>query len=468
MPSMVARLARLALILPLACASVPRAPDEGGPTWSRGDGAHLYVETDLGASGARELTHDLELWRLAMTAALFERARAPTENLQVIALRIGELASLNPSLLGVFGRGSKDDDPTLVLGPDQPDQRTEIMRHELAHAVVSENLNGVPRWLNEGLASLLATAEFDEKTGVVSWGRLEIHNVHISHYDLAPLDKVLDDAWPGYDLGRYEFSSAYVVRMLALEYPAELKCLLERLTGTGGYDAAEEACFSDTDAWEAKYVREQFRENPIVGRVELRARPNDKAVTVRSMSDVEVHETLARLSEVVASTPMNGERRTELNALAEKHRERVRALGGRVPERAAAPGAMCRATRTSCYLGTKAAPDAPPSEGLDPPPPPSPSEKADIQRVIRSHQEKVRACYEDRLRVAHPTGVITIQFAIGADGQVKWSRLESSTANDPVLETSVGALSCDWQFAKPTGVAEVRVTYPFTFLSAPP
>jgi hypothetical protein len=323
----------VALALPLACASVPRAPDEGGPGWSRGDGTHLYVETDLGDRGARELAHDLELWRLAMTAALFERARAPSEQLNVIALRVGELASLNPSLLGVFGRLSAKEPPTLVLGPDRPDQRAEIMRHELAHAVVSENLRGVPLWLNEGLASLLATAELDEKTGVVSWGRLEIHNVHISHYDLAPVDDLLADTWPNYDLGRYEFSSAYLVRMLALEYPRELKCLLEHLTGPEGYDAAEEACFPDEDenAWQTKYAREQFRKDPLVGSVQLDLRATTGEVTVRSMSDAEVHATLARLADVVASMPMTSERRAELQASAERHRERHRALDAANP-----------------------------------------------------------------------------------------------------------------------------------------
>lgn len=261
-----------------------------------------------------------------MTAALYDRARAPTQNLQVIALRVGELASLNPIMLGVFAPRTKSDPPTLVLGPERPGQRTLIMRHELAHAVVEENLHGVPHWLNEGLACLLATAELDERAGVVTWGRFESQFMHIYHYDLATLDDLLEDTWPSYDAGKNEFSSGYLVRMLALEYPRELNCLLEHLTGTEGYDAAEEACFPDTDAWEAKYTREQFRKDPIVGHVELRTRPNDGAVTVRPMSNGEVHGTLARLKEVVAGTPMSSERRTELQVAAEKHR--ARATGG--------------------------------------------------------------------------------------------------------------------------------------------
>jgi hypothetical protein len=322
------------LLLPCACASVARAPDDGGPAWSRGDAAHLYVETDLGASGARALARDLELWRLAMTAALFDRARPPSDRLDVIALRIGELGALSPSLDGACGRLSAQEAPTLVLGPNRPDDRAEIMRHELAHAVVDENLNGVPRWLNEGLASLLGTAELDESTGVVSWGRLEIHGAHIYHYDLAPLDDVLDDVWPAYDMARYEFSSAYVVRMLAAEHPHELQCLLEHLVGTDGYAPAVEACFPDRRAWADEYAREQFRKDATVGHVQLDLRSIDDTVTVRSMSDAEVHAALARLDDVVASTlPMNDERRSELKDAADKQRARAAALGASTPSR---------------------------------------------------------------------------------------------------------------------------------------
>jgi hypothetical protein len=316
------------LALPVGCASVPRAPDDGGPTWMRADSGHLFVETDLGDAGARELAHDLEAWRLAMTAALFRHARAPAERLDVIALRIGELASLHYTLIGAFGRPSRDDPPTLVLGPAQPDERIEIMRHELAHAVVAENLHDVPQWLNEGLASLLATAEVDERTGTISWGRLEIRGAHIYHHDLAPLDALLSGDWPAFDGARYEFSAAYLVRTLAIGHPRELECLLERLTGTDGYDAALAACFPDRTAWAAEYGREQFREDQIAGRIKVGSPDPAGAVVVRPMSNAEVHAALARLHDVVASTmPQHDERRLELKLEADRQRARARALG---------------------------------------------------------------------------------------------------------------------------------------------
>jgi hypothetical protein len=320
------------LALLMGCASVPRAPDEGGPSWSRGDSAHLYVETDLGPSGARALANDLETWRLAMTAALFERARPPRVLLEVIALRVGELATVSPHLDGAFGRLSSKDVPTLVLGPDQPDERLEIMRHELAHAVVHENLNDVPRWLDEGLASLLATAELNPSTGIVSWGRLEIHDAHISHYDLADLDRLLDDEWPNYDGAKYEFSSAYLVRMLAFEHPRELECLLERLGGADGYAAALEACFPDRGGWSAEYRREQFRQDENVGHVQLGVRSIADDVTICPMSDAAVHDALARVDDVIAGTKfIEDERRAELKAAADQHRARARALEASAP-----------------------------------------------------------------------------------------------------------------------------------------
>jgi hypothetical protein len=320
----------LALVAVAGCTSVslvPRAPDEGGPTWSRGESAHLYVETDLGPTGAHDLAHDLELWRLAMTAALFENAHPPREGIEIIALRIGELATLNPILQGAFASFSEDDTPTLVLGPDQPDLRTKIMRHELAHAVIGENLNDVPLWLNEGLATLLATAELDESQGIVTWGRLEISGAHIYQHDLAPLDEVLRDNWPAFDFGRLEFSSAYLARTLAIEHPRELKCLLQHLAGTEGYAAALAACFPDRSGWAAEYAREQFRKDEIVGTVRLGGPFKDAVVTVRPMTDAEVHGALARLHDVVATTPMEKDRRAAIKATAEKQRARARALG---------------------------------------------------------------------------------------------------------------------------------------------
>jgi TonB family protein len=443
----------LLLSLSTACAGVLRAPDDGGSEWSRGSSAHLYVETDIGPRAAEELARDLEFWRMAMTAALFERARAPRERLEVIALRIGELASLSPSLLGAFGRVGPNNQPTLVLGPAEPDNQTEIIRHELAHAVVEENLNDVPRWLNEGLASLLATAELEEKKGAVSWGRLEIHGVHIYHYDLAPVANLVDGAWPAYDMGRYEFSSAYLVRMLAAEHPHELKCLLDHLAGTEGYAAAMKACFPEgTTSWSALYVREQFRKDPIVGRVQLDARAADHAVTVRAMSNADVHGALAQLRDVVAGTmPLNDPRRAQLYTAADQERERAYALGA--PRKAA--------VSPSCYLGAKPEPEGVATGSVP---------DADIVDVVTRHRTQLLACYDSRMRQRpFPSGKVTIQFSVGADGRVKWSRLVSSTAKDAILETSVGQLLCAWQFPAPSGGDEVRVTYPFEFsYDAPP
>jgi hypothetical protein len=85
-------------------------------------------------------------------------------------------------------------------------------------------------------------------------------------------------------------------------------------------------------AWSAEYGREQFRKDAIIGRLRLDVRSADAAVTVRPMSDAEVHSALARLEDIVARTiPMNDERRSALSAEADKQRARARALGATAP-----------------------------------------------------------------------------------------------------------------------------------------
>ena len=120
--------------------------------------------------------------------------------------------------------------------------------------------------------------------------------------------------------------------MLAFEHLHELECLLGRLSGTDRYAVALEACFPDRRGWPAEYGREQFRKDENVGRVRVDFRAADSAVTVRAMSDAEVHGALARMEDVVARfIPANDERRTQLEAEADRQRDRARALGAPPP-----------------------------------------------------------------------------------------------------------------------------------------
>ncbi|HTA18965.1 MAG TPA: hypothetical protein VK989_06715, partial [Polyangia bacterium] len=145
------------------------------------------------------------------------------------------------------------------------------------------------------------------------------------------LDAVLGGDWPVYDIGRFEFSAAHLVRMLALEHPRDLECLLGHLAGTEGFPSALAACFPERSAWSAEYGREQFRQDAIVGHLQLPTASVDN-VTVRPMSNAEVHAALARLDDVVAGTmSMSDPRGAELREAANAQRERARALGSSAP-----------------------------------------------------------------------------------------------------------------------------------------
>jgi metallo-beta-lactamase class B len=106
--------------------------------------------------------------------------------------------------------------------------------------------------------------------------------------------------------------------------------------------------------------------------------------------------------------------------------------------------------------------------GFDPSIAPERVDKEIIRRVIRSHIDEVKACYEKHL-TAHPTlaGKIMVQFTVGPAGQVIASVLQHSTmGNDAVDACTVQAVR-GWEFPKPVDGGIVIVAYPFILTPEP-
>lgn len=88
-----------------------------------------------------------------------------------------------------------------------------------------------------------------------------------------------------------------------------------------------------------------------------------------------------------------------------------------------------------------------------------------IRRIVRAHINEVRYCYNEQLKV-HPglEGRVTVQFAIGPEGQVEVAAIEGI---DPEHEglSAVGECAREhverWRFPKPGNGGRVVVTYPF-------
>jgi Ca-activated chloride channel homolog len=91
-----------------------------------------------------------------------------------------------------------------------------------------------------------------------------------------------------------------------------------------------------------------------------------------------------------------------------------------------------------------------------------------IRRVIRSHINEVRFCYEQELG-KHPelTGRVSVQFVISVDGKVTTSLVQSSTLGNLQVETCIAAAIGRWEFPVVKDGGLVIVNYPFVLTPGP-
>jgi hypothetical protein len=91
-------------------------------------------------------------------------------------------------------------------------------------------------------------------------------------------------------------------------------------------------------------------------------------------------------------------------------------------------------------------------------------EKTMIRRVIQSHLDEVRTCYERRLTATYsPEGRVIVQFTIANDGTVVAAVVESSTVDDAAMTKCIVQLPRTWRYPRPCGGGIVIVSYPFVF-----
>lgn len=102
-----------------------------------------------------------------------------------------------------------------------------------------------------------------------------------------------------------------------------------------------------------------------------------------------------------------------------------------------------------------------------------------IRRVIRSHADEVRGCYDDFL-VAHPPagGMMTLTWVIRPDGSVGEAKLERwtipprfvpdppTTLPGPEVSDCVIERLKTWTFQRPSGGGQAVITYPWILVPA--
>jgi hypothetical protein len=105
---------------------------------------------------------------------------------------------------------------------------------------------------------------------------------------------------------------------------------------------------------------------------------------------------------------------------------------------------------------------------LPPAPTPAPRiDKMQVEYVLVSHKEEIRACYEAALRRNHrASGVVKIQWVIDLRGRVRDPRVVRSEIEDAALSTCLSARIMGWTFPRPVN-GPVSFEYPFQFQLRP-
>jgi TonB family protein len=88
-----------------------------------------------------------------------------------------------------------------------------------------------------------------------------------------------------------------------------------------------------------------------------------------------------------------------------------------------------------------------------------------IRKVIASHRDQVRYCYELAL-VQSPSleGKLSVSFLVNAAGDVPAARVAHSTLSSQTLGECLVSRVRSWKFPSAKGdTGSYRVTYPFVF-----
>jgi hypothetical protein len=87
-----------------------------------------------------------------------------------------------------------------------------------------------------------------------------------------------------------------------------------------------------------------------------------------------------------------------------------------------------------------------------------------IRKVIASHRDQVRYCYEQALQTSPSlAGKVGVSFVVASGGSVPTAKVESSTVRDGSVGDCLVSRIRTWVFPVGKGAGGYRVTYPFVF-----
>jgi hypothetical protein len=277
----------------------PRAPDEGGSPWTSVETPHFALATDMEKTRAENLARMLEDTWTAMEYALESFSAGALENnagsepVLAVALKNDREREAVHKQLGIFSAQPLLP-PVVSIGDIDANRGTQVVQHELAHALLAKRLPRVPRWLTEGVAVYLETAQLDREGHTVTWGTWNANDMEQLRGGRVPIDAVFDtERWKiTRETYEMEMEAGLLVHMLVNHYPGELACYLKRLA-TDPDPTAAMACFPGRTGWTYE-VKEYDYEASAARKQAYVTFPNVQ-VSTTVMGDASVHAVLALL-----------------------------------------------------------------------------------------------------------------------------------------------------------------------------
>ncbi|MFO0756993.1 MAG: hypothetical protein U0359_10895 [Byssovorax sp.] len=307
-------------------------PHDGGSEWTAVATPHLVVETDMDASRAGELATDLEALRAALARITGRLPSAPSEPVEVIVFA-------DPDAFHAFDRPGDlraayfaprlafdlEPSPTLVLHRGDDEGERGAFLHELTHRFLQERFADPPVWLSEGFAEYFETLRMDGQVAVLGEApRRPVGAALWSEYygkegTLIPLSAIPD---PGHLVmadrdtfyatevegpKKSEQKTAHYAGAFRLvhllknganpEYRARFSAFLAALDRGSKPTAALREAFAGVDPGAFEHMYRDYvsaRDLP-VERVDLGPAPPPPPLSIRTMTDAEVHVLWSRL-----------------------------------------------------------------------------------------------------------------------------------------------------------------------------
>jgi tetratricopeptide (TPR) repeat protein len=169
-------------------------PKDGGTAWTEVDTPHFVIKTDVDPPAARAMAGEFEELHTALGRMMHRQDTRPGERVDVVVFAAPE----------AFHAFDDDTDhrmayaadhlpfdvepsPTLVMYHDDEEAGRETFLHELTHRFLHEHFAELPRWLDEGMASLSETLQIKGRHGLLgaAWRRPREAVLWTDHHGVA-------------------------------------------------------------------------------------------------------------------------------------------------------------------------------------------------------------------------------------------------------------------------------------------